>query len=392
MLALTGSIFLLPVFIFVAVILMIANKGTPFFYQVRPGKNEKLFKIIKFKTMNDGRDEQGNLLPDSERLTVVGKFIRQTSLDEIPQLMNVLKGNMSLIGPRPLLPEYLDRYSDFQKKRHAVKPGITGWAQVNGRNAISWNKKLEYDVWYVKNISFPLDLKIFWKTFFKVVKSEGINTENMATTTPFVGKSLINIYGASGHAKVIIDIVHSRKEEKILYVFDDDRQKKKILGYEVTNGPSEKLLTGTPTIIGIGNNKIRKRIAQSINGIIPPFLSHATAVISPSAKIGSGTVVMSNAVINVEAVIGRHCIINTSAVIEHEVLLEDFVHVSPNASLAGGVKVGEGTQIGIGASIIPGIKIGKWVTVGAGAVIINNVPDYALVVGNPGRLVRTFSE
>lgn len=187
MIALVGFVFLLPVFIFVTGTLAMANRGSPFFLQVRPGKDERLFRIIKFKTMTDAKDAAGKLLPDQQRLTPVGKFVRKTSLDEIPQLLNILKGDMSLIGPRPLLPEYLPLYNDYQKRRHLVKPGITGWAQVNGRNAISWKKKLDYDVWYVKNISFLLDVKILWKTVYKVIISEGINSENVATTKPFNG-------------------------------------------------------------------------------------------------------------------------------------------------------------------------------------------------------------
>lgn len=139
--------------------------------------------------MNDKRDSKGNLLPDAQRLTAIGKVVRRTSLDEIPQLINVIKGDMSLVGPRPLLPEYLNIYTPHQQKRHEVKPGITGWAQVNGRNAISWNKKLELDVWYVQNLSLFLDIRIVWLTFLKVLKSEGINTANMATTEPFNGSN-----------------------------------------------------------------------------------------------------------------------------------------------------------------------------------------------------------
>jgi len=178
-----------PIFFFTLFILIINNKGKPFFFQKRPGKNEKIFSIIKFKTMHDNKDKNGNLLPDKNRLTSVGKIIRKTSLDELPQLINVLKGDMSLIGPRPLLPEYLNLYNKEQKKRHDVKPGITGWAQVNGRNAISWSKKFKYDVWYVENISFILDIKILIKTFLKVLRSENINTKGQATTLPFKGNT-----------------------------------------------------------------------------------------------------------------------------------------------------------------------------------------------------------
>ncbi|WP_423818771.1 sugar transferase [Salinimicrobium sp. TIG7-5_MAKvit] len=187
--AFVALLFLSPFLLFFILLLSVANRGNPFFLQRRPGKKGKIFRIIKFKTMTDARDAEGNLLPDSQRLTATGKFVRKTSVDEIPQLINVLKGDMSLVGPRPLLPEYLKLYSPRQQKRHEVRPGITGWAQVNGRNAISWNRKLELDVWYVENLSFIVDLKIIWMTFLKVIKSEGVNTANMATTEPFNGNN-----------------------------------------------------------------------------------------------------------------------------------------------------------------------------------------------------------
>ncbi|MBG6187883.1 sugar transferase [Flavobacterium sp. CAN_S2] len=183
-----GLVVLSPIFLFVTIGLFFANGGKPFFFQLRPGKDGVIFKIIKFKTMNDKKDANGNLLSDGDRLTPIGSFVRKTSLDEIPQLINVLKGEMSLIGPRPLLVYYLDLYSDFQNRRHDVRPGITGWAQVNGRNAISWDKKFEYDVWYVDHLSFILDVKILFKTALKVIKSEGINAADTATIEPFNGK------------------------------------------------------------------------------------------------------------------------------------------------------------------------------------------------------------
>lgn len=183
--ALLGFVLLSPIFLVVTILLFFANNGKPFFFQLRPGKNGKIFTIIKFKTMNDTKDSNGNLLSDAKRLTTIGLFVRKTSLDEIPQLLNVIKGDMSIVGPRPLLTSYLHLYNDFQNRRHEVKPGITGWAQVNGRNEISWDKKFEYDVWYVNHISFILDLKILFKTLQKVVLSEGINAENEATIEPF---------------------------------------------------------------------------------------------------------------------------------------------------------------------------------------------------------------
>ncbi|NEV92723.1 sugar transferase [Psychroflexus sp. YR1-1] len=188
--ALIGLLLLSPIFNIVTILLFIANQGKPFFFQKRPGKDEHIFKIIKFKTMNDATDKNGNLLPDEKRLTVVGKFVRKTSLDEIPQLINVLKGDMSLVGPRPLLPEYLALYDQEQKKRHQVKPGITGWAQINGRNAISWEDKFRLDVEYIRNQSFALDLKILFLTIKKVFVSEGINQVGQATAEKFKGDTL----------------------------------------------------------------------------------------------------------------------------------------------------------------------------------------------------------
>lgn len=184
-----GLLLLSPIFIIVALFLFFANQGKPFFFQERPGLNEKIFKIIKFKTMNDKVDREGNLLPDSSRLTKIGSFVRKTSLDEIPQLINVLKGDMSLIGPRPLRTYYLTLYSEKQKIRHNVRPGITGWAQVNGRNTISWTKKFEYDIWYVNNLSFLLDVKILFLTIQKVFVAKDINAGEGITMEKFNGNN-----------------------------------------------------------------------------------------------------------------------------------------------------------------------------------------------------------
>jgi lipopolysaccharide/colanic/teichoic acid biosynthesis glycosyltransferase len=185
--ALIALIFLSPIFIIITIGLLFANQGRPFFLQQRPGKNERIFTIVKFKTMNDMKDEMGNLLSDAERLTKIGAFVRKTSLDEIPQLLNVIKGDMSLIGPRPLLTSYLPLYNEFQKRRHEVRPGITGWAQINGRNAISWKDKFELDVFYVENISFLLDLKIILTTVMNVIQSKDINQADHATISKFDG-------------------------------------------------------------------------------------------------------------------------------------------------------------------------------------------------------------
>ena len=179
-----------PLLLIITIWLHFANKGAgAFFFQERPGKDAKIFKVIKFKTMTDERDAEGNLLPDEQRLTKVGKFVRSTSIDELPQLINVLKGDMALIGPRPLLPQYLPLYSPEQARRHEVRPGISGWAQCHGRNAISWTEKFKLDVWYVDHVSLMTDLKVIWITVMKVIKRADINSEAAATMPPFNGNN-----------------------------------------------------------------------------------------------------------------------------------------------------------------------------------------------------------
>lgn len=185
--ALAAFLLLSPIFLVTTVLLAFANSGKPFFFQSRPGKSGRVFRIFKFKTMNDKKGPDGELLSDVERLTSIGRIVRQLSLDEIPQLINVIKGEMSLVGPRPLLVEYLLLYNERQAKRHDVLPGITGWAQVNGRNTLDWSTRFEYDVWYVENVSLWLDLKILFLTFIKVFRKEGINADNSATMEKFKG-------------------------------------------------------------------------------------------------------------------------------------------------------------------------------------------------------------
>lgn len=187
--ALMGLLLLLPILLIITVFLYVQNNGKPFFLQERPGKNKKAFNIIKFKSMTDAKDDSGNLLPDNKRITKVGSFVRKTSLDEIPQLINVLKGDMSLVGPRPLLFKYIPMFNEEQLRRHEVRPGITGWAQVNGRNSISWTDKFTLDIYYVDNISLILDIKILVLTVLKVIKKEGVNQSDEMPMQPFNGNN-----------------------------------------------------------------------------------------------------------------------------------------------------------------------------------------------------------
>lgn len=179
----------LPITLVVVALLFYQNKGKAFFFQERPGLNQKAFKIIKLKTMTDEKDADGKLLPDNQRITKAGKIIRKLSIDELPQLINVLKGDMSLIGPRPLLFKYIPLYSEEQLRRHDVRPGITGWAQVNGRNSISWKQKFDFDIYYVEHLSFILDVKILWLTFVKVIRTEGVNQTEDRPMQPFNGNN-----------------------------------------------------------------------------------------------------------------------------------------------------------------------------------------------------------
>jgi lipopolysaccharide/colanic/teichoic acid biosynthesis glycosyltransferase len=187
--AMVGILVLFPIFIVAFVTLYFSNKGQPFFYQERPGRYGNVFKIIKFKTMTDQKDVNGNLLPDNLRITTFGKLVRKTSVDEIPQLINVLRGDMSLVGPRPLRVYYLPLYSQEQNRRHQVRPGITGWAQVNGRNTLSWTQKFQFDVWYVDNLSILLDVKIIFLTVLKIFKTNEVNATEDITMIPFDGKN-----------------------------------------------------------------------------------------------------------------------------------------------------------------------------------------------------------
>lgn len=386
-LSFVGIVMLFPLFLLIVVFLALTNQGNPFFLQKRPGKSGKIFTIIKFKTMNNKKDENGNLLPDAERLTKIGKIIRKTSLDEIPQLFNVLKGDMSIIGPRPLLPDYLHLYSPFQNRRHEVKPGITGWAQVNGRNALEWDKKFELDVWYVEHFSFLLDLKIFVRTLQKVIQSEGINAQNEATIEPFCGTDKVMLIGAGGHAKVILDCIENEAKYKIFQVIDDVIEGDFLNQIKVKKRNKNQDYKTLNTIIAIGNPKHRKNIAEQLKSNFIMTI-HPSAVVSKYAKIGKGSQVLATSVINADATIGNHCIINSGAIVEHDCVLEDYVHVAPNATLGGGVKVGESSHIGIGATIIQNISIGKNVIIGAGAVVTHNIPDNCTAVGIPAKPVK----
>lgn len=367
------------------------------FSQVRPGKHGKLFRMFKFRTMTNAKDVNGNLLPDADRLTPFGRFLRSTSLDELPELINVIRGEMSLVGPRPLLTEYLPLYSPEQNRRHEVKPGMTGWAQVNGRNAISWDEKFKLDVWYVDNRSLWLDIKILAITIRNVLLRKGINNNESETMPFFKGTANVKakakmkrlaILGASGHGKVTADAALLSGWGEVTF-FDDAWPKLTMVGSWPVNGNSAMLLDYTAyidgAIVAIGNNAIRLEKQKDLEdaGISVVTVIHPSATVSPFSEIGMGSVVFAGAVINAFARIGRSCIINTGSSIDHDCVLANGVHVSPGAHLGGGTHVGRASWIGIGAVVRQCIYIGENVMVGAGAAVVKDIGAGLTVVGVP---------
>lgn len=397
-LSLLAIIFLSPVLLVVA-ILVRTKLGSPvLFKQKRPGLNEEIFMMYKFRTMTDQKDENGELFPDSVRLTKFGKLLRSTSLDELPELFNILKGDMSIIGPRPLLVQYLPLYSDEQKRRHEVRPGLSGLAQVSGRNAISWEEKFFCDVSYVDNITFMRDWKIILMTLKKVFVREGINSETAATIEPFLGsrikkgKDKILIIGASGHGKVVADVALNMKKWKRIDFLDDDTSKATSLGLKVIGTSSDfpKFIDDYDIFLGIGNNNTREhfeKILESYGATIPTLI-HPHAVIGEGVQIGAGSIVMAGVVINCSTIIGKSCIVNTSASIDHDNIIEDFVHISPGTHLAGAVKVGKKSWLGIGSIVSNNLTIANECTLGAGSVVVKDIHSPGIYAGIPVRRLR----
>lgn len=401
-LSLISIIILSPVFLFLAIIVR-TKLGSPiFFKQQRPGLNGNIFTMYKFRTMTDESDKDGELLPDSFRLTKFGRFLRSTSLDELPELFNIVKGDMSIIGPRPLLVEYLPLYSSHQQRRHEVRPGLSGLAQVNGRNAISWEDKFDLDVQYVDRVTFIGDWKIIFLTIKKVLVREGINSETSVTMEPFKGsqpegkkqkmKNKLLIIGASGHGKVIADIALKMNKWSTVAFLDDNSSIKSAIGLEVIGTSTDvlKYLDEYEIFVGIGNNVERERIHDILEkvGASIPTLIHPNSVVGEKVELGFGTVIMAGVVINCCTTIGKGCIINTGSTIDHDNRIEDFVHISPGVHLAGTVKVGRGSWLGIGSTVSNNLTITSDCIVGAGSVVVKDISETGVYVGVPVRRVR----
>lgn len=396
--ALSALVLLSPL-IFLTALVIAADSGFPvIFVQQRVGREGRPFVIFKFRTMFTGSGQKDfTVKGDGDpRLTRAGRFLRRSSLDELPQLLNVIRGDMSIVGPRPTLSYQVKRYNPRQMKRLSAKPGITGWAQVNGRNRLDWNKKIEMDLWYIDHYSFWLDLKIIFKTLKVVLLPGELYAVHKDDDISAAEKAVI--IGAGGHGRVVAEILAlSLEPDEISGFLDDDAYiwGQRVGGLPVLGGISAiKELCGRypalSAVAAVGDNAVRKRIIEDLSGCRVKFIKalHPRAVVSGAAAIGAGTMVAAGAVINTGAVIGSHVIINTASTVEHDCTVGDFAHISPGAVLGGGVQVGEGAQVGIGATVMPGRKVGCWSVVGAGAVVVEDIPTEVVAVGVPARVVQ----
>jgi sugar O-acyltransferase (sialic acid O-acetyltransferase NeuD family) len=394
---------LLPAMFGLALLVRVKLGRPVFFRQRRPGFRARPLAMLKFRTMTDARDDRGQLLPDDQRLPPFGRWLRSTSLDELPELWHVVRGEMSLVGPRPLLTCYLDRYTPAEARRHDVRPGITGWAQINGRNAVDWDTRLALDAWYVDHLSLRLDLQILLRTIGAVLRRADISQPGQATVLPLRphlartaaaefpgGAGDVVVLGAGGHAKVVVATLEAAGH-RVAAVLDDDPRLwgTTVLGTPVS-GPIDTIARcgRCRAIVAVGDNAVRRRIAQRMPRVEWVTVVHPAATVHPSVVLGPGTVVCAGAVIQPEARVGAHAIVNTSASVDHDSVLGDFVHTAPGARLAGQVTVGAGTLVGIGASALPGVSIGAESVVGAGSVVVRDLPDHVVAVGAPARITR----
>ena len=386
--AAAALLLLSPVLIVVAAAVALRIGRPVLFVQQRTGRHGRPFGVLKFRTMTDARDADGRLLPDDARLTSLGRRLRAWSLDELPQLLNVLRGQMSLVGPRPLLHKYLNRYSDAQLRRFEGRPGITGWAQVNGRNALDWQRKLELDVEYVDRCSLWLDLVILLRTVGKVLSRTGIDDGRQATAAEFQGNG-VAVLGAGGHAKVVIRALQL-SGQYVRCVYDDDPQRwgERLLGVPVA-GPLRQAIEDQPAraVLAIGDNQLRRRLAIELD-LNWTAAVHPRACIDETATIEPGAVVCAGAVVQADAVVGAHAIVNTGASVDHDCHVGEFSHLGPRACLAGHVRMETGCLAGAGSVVLPGVVLGAFSVLGAGSVALSDVPAGETAVGSPAQPIR----
>jgi sugar O-acyltransferase (sialic acid O-acetyltransferase NeuD family) len=408
--AICALVILSPVLLLIALLVRLSLGSPILFRQDRPGFKGNLFTCIKFRTMTDARDEFGELLPDAQRLTPLGRFLRNTSIDELPGLINVVRGEMSLVGPRPLLPQYITRYTSAQMRRHDVKPGITGWVQINGRNALDWNQKFALDNWYVDHRSFWLDLRILAATVWQVFKRDGIAQPGHATMPEFLGTNprckkavtqptRIIVVGAGGAAREIVSALDSinkteQRFEFLGYVVSDLSRLQPRDSREQVLGDFSWLQANRNSFdalaIGVGFPASRLRLAAELRHLLPevewPAIIHPTAIIDlDSARIAEGCFIGAGVTATVNITLEAFVLCNFGCTLGHEARIGAGSVVNPGANISGGVVISTGVLVGTGSQILQYLHIGAGATVGAGAVVTRDVAEGVTVLGVPAR-------
>jgi len=408
--AICALVILSPVLLLIALLVRLSLGSPILFRQDRPGFKGNLFTCIKFRTMTDARDEFGELLPDAQRLTPLGRFLRNTSIDELPGLINVVRGEMSLVGPRPLLPQYITRYTSAQMRRHDVKPGITGWVQINGRNALDWNQKFALDNWYVDHRSFWLDLRILAATVWQVFKRDGIAQPGHATMPEFLGTNprckkavtqptRIIVVGAGGAAREIVSALDSinkieQRFEFLGYVVSDLSRLQPRDSRDQVLGDFSWLQANRNSFdalaIGVGFPASRLRLAAELRHFLPevewPSIIHPTAIIDlDSARIAEGCFIGAGVTATVNITLEAFVLCNFGCTLGHEARIGAGSVVNPGANISGGVVISTGVLVGTGSQILQYLHIGAGATVGAGAVVTRDVAEGVTVLGVPAR-------
>lgn len=387
-------ILLSPILALVALAIL-ARDGSPvLFRQDRPGRGGTIFSIIKFRTMQP--TGAGDDVHSVARVTPLGRFLRATSLDELPELWNVLTGDMSLVGPRPLLTGYLPLYTAEQARRHEVRPGLTGLAQISGRNALGWDEKFALDVWYVDHRSLWLDFKIIAGTVRQLLRRSQVDASGSQTMPVFTGarvekQSEYLVFGAGGHAKVVIEAIRTCEPDAAIIVLDDDPAQwgRDLLGIRIAGGrEAARAHPGATFIPAIGANSARRKLVGWAleQGIAVGSVIHPSAIVSPSAQIGPGCFLAPGSILNADARLGRGVIINTGASVDHDCVIGDGGHIAPGARLCGNVRVGTDSLVGVGAVVIPGIVIGDGCRIRAGSAVIRSFGTIGSTTEPPARL------
>ena len=390
-------ILLFPVGLLIALCIRCGDGPPVFFRQKRAGRSGKPFTLFKSRTMAGtagGPDAHA-----TDRVTRPGAFLRRYGLDELPQLLNIFRGDMSFVGPRPLLCEYLPYYTPEQARRHAVRPGLTGLAQVSGRNDTTWEDRLRHDVRYVDTLGFRTDLEILLRTVRCVLARKGVNRTRNQTMPPFAGTrdASLLILGAGGHGRVVAEAAAACGKFRRIAFLDDGVSGGRVQEYEVLGGFADiekRTEQFGNAAVALGNNALRLRLMDRLKaaGYALPVIVHPHAYVSEHASIEEGTVVLSGAAVSTGSRFGRGCILNTLSSVDHDCVLLDGVHICPGAHLAGTVRVGRCARVYTAAGVGNNVAIGEGSDIGAGAAVVKDIPAHVLAAGVPARVKKEYGE